>query len=64
MEKKAYTVFATHYTELNDLSVMYPHVKNVTLRVEAQGAQFQYLYKVEDGEVGKEARNYGIYVAG
>jgi len=33
LRKASYTLFATHYLELTDLAIIYPHVRNVSLKV-------------------------------
>lgn len=46
---RALTLFATHYSELQQLASIYPNVENWTLSVEATKGGLQFLYKVIKG---------------
>ena len=57
---KAKTLFATHYHELNELTNMFPRVKNFNVSVKEVGQQIIFLRKLVPG--GSE-HSFGIHVA-
>ncbi|MDO9287985.1 MAG: DNA mismatch repair protein MutS [Thermodesulfovibrionales bacterium] len=57
---KARTLFATHYNELTELSLMLDGVKNYNVSVKEWGDEIIFLRKVEEGPADK---SYGIQVA-
>jgi DNA mismatch repair protein MutS len=57
---KAKTLFATHYHELNELSNMFPRVKNFNVTVKEIGHKIIFLRKLVPG--GSE-HSFGIHVA-
>jgi DNA mismatch repair protein MutS len=59
-ERRARTLFATHYHELTELSERLPAVQNVNLAVAEEGGQVVFLHKVVPGGAD---RSYGIHVA-
>lgn len=59
-ERKARTLFATHYQELTKLDRLYPGVKNYCVTVRQSGDQIIFFHKVMAGVAN---RSYGIEVA-
>ncbi len=59
-ERRARTLFATHYHELTELADRLPGVHNVNLAVAEEGGQVIFLHKVVPGGAD---RSYGIHVA-
>jgi DNA mismatch repair protein MutS len=59
-ERRARTLFATHYHELTEMSEHLPAVRNYNLTVIEEGKQVVFLHKVEPGGAD---RSYGIHVA-
>ncbi|MCS7178434.1 MAG: DNA mismatch repair protein MutS [Anaerolineae bacterium] len=59
-ERRARTLFATHYHELIELADRLPGVQNVNLAVAEEGGQVVFLHKVVPGGAD---RSYGIHVA-
>lgn len=59
-EIKARTLFATHYNELTELSLIHEGVKNYNVSVKEWGDEIIFLRKVEKGSADK---SYGIQVA-
>ena len=65
-ERRAMTLFATHYHELTQLSETLPHVRNLNVAVSDEGgvdgapSQIVFLHKVVPGGAD---RSYGIHVA-
>jgi DNA mismatch repair protein MutS len=57
---KAKTLFATHYHELNDMTLSYPRIKNYTVAVKEIGAKILFMRKLIPG--GSE-HSFGIHVA-
>lgn len=57
---KAKTLFATHYHELNDMTNMYPRIKNFNVSVKEVGKKVLFLRKLVEG--GSE-HSFGIHVA-
>jgi DNA mismatch repair protein MutS len=57
---KAKTLFATHYHELNELSNMFPRIKNYNVTVKEIGHKIIFLRKLVPG--GSE-HSFGIHVA-
>jgi len=58
--RSARTLFATHYHELNELSELYPRVKNFKVDVREYGGKVVFLHKVVEGSAD---HSYGIHVA-
>lgn len=58
--RRAKTLFATHYHELNDLECIYPRVKNFHIAVKEIGRDVIFLRKLKEGGV---AHSFGIHVA-
>jgi DNA mismatch repair protein MutS len=59
-ERRARTLFATHYHELTEMEDRLPEVRNYNLAVVEEGKQVIFLHKVEPGGAD---RSYGIHVA-
>jgi len=59
-ERRARTLFATHYHELIELAEHLPHVQNFNLQVAEEGHEVVFLHKVAPGGAD---RSYGIHVA-
>jgi DNA mismatch repair protein MutS len=59
-ERRAMTLFATHYHELIQLAGTLPHVRNFNVAVSDEGGQIVFLHKVIEGGAD---RSYGIHVA-
>ena len=59
-ERRARTLFATHYHELTEMEERLPEVCNYNLAVVEEGKQVIFLHKVEPGGAD---RSYGIHVA-
>lgn len=59
-ERRARTLFATHYHELTELDKRLPAVHNYNLAVVEEGEQVIFLHKVVPGGAD---RSYGIHVA-
>jgi len=59
-ERRARTLFATHYHELTELADRLPAVKNVNLAVAEEEGHVVFLHKVVPGGAD---RSYGIHVA-
>ena len=57
---KAKTIFATHFTELTELSGMYDGIVNLTIEVREEGGTVRFLHRVVEGVADK---SYGIEVA-
>jgi DNA mismatch repair protein MutS len=57
---KPRTLFATHYHELTELSVLFPGVTNLRMGVRESGERVVFLHRVEAGAAD---RSYGIHVA-
>ncbi len=55
-----HTIFATHFTELTELSNMYTGIKNKTVRIVETEEGIVFLHKVVDGVAN---RSHGIEVA-
>ncbi len=58
--RNARTLFATHYHELNELSELYPRVKNFKADVREYGGKVIFLHKITEGSAD---HSYGIHVA-
>ncbi len=58
--RSARTLFATHYHELNELSELYPRVKNFKANVREYGGKVVFLHKIVEGSAD---HSYGIHVA-
>jgi DNA mismatch repair protein MutS len=56
----ARTLFATHYHELTELSLVLEGVKNANVAVKEWGEEIVFLHKIVDGGADK---SYGIHVA-
>lgn len=59
-DKKAKTLFATHYHELTDLEEYLPGVRNYKVSVSESEGKVAFLYKITPGGADK---SYGIHVA-
>jgi DNA mismatch repair protein MutS len=59
-ERRAMTLFATHYHELIQLANQLPHVKNLNVAVSDEGGKIVFLHKLVEGGAD---RSYGIHVA-
>ncbi len=57
---KSRTLFATHYNELTELSLIHDGVKNYNISVREWGEEIIFLRKIEEGPADK---SYGIQVA-
>ncbi|MEK7290380.1 MAG: DNA mismatch repair protein MutS [Planctomycetota bacterium] len=57
---KARTLFATHYHELTELSILFPGIKNYNIAVKEWGDEIIFLRKIIEGGTDK---SYGIHVA-
>lgn len=59
-ERRARTLFATHYHELIAMADTLPHIRNFNLAVREEGHEVIFLHKVVPGGAD---RSYGIHVA-
>jgi DNA mismatch repair protein MutS len=59
-ERRARTLFATHYHELTEMAERLPAVRNYSLAVSEQGGEVVFLHQVVEGGAD---RSYGIHVA-
>jgi DNA mismatch repair protein MutS len=59
-ELKARTLFATHYHELTELSIVLDGIKNLNVAVKEWGDEIIFLRRIEEGGADK---SYGIQVA-
>ena len=59
-ERRARTLFATHYHELTEMEERLPAVRNYNLAVIEEGRRVIFLHKIEPGGAD---RSYGIHVA-
>ena len=59
-DRRASTLFATHYHELIRLAEKLPHVRNCNVAVSDEGGAIVFLHKVVEGGAD---RSYGIHVA-
>ncbi|MBN1262010.1 MAG: DNA mismatch repair protein MutS [Anaerolineae bacterium] len=59
-ERRARTLFATHYHELIEMEEHLPHVRNFNLAVAEEGRDVVFLHQVAPGGAD---RSYGIHVA-
>ncbi len=57
---RAKTLFATHYHELNEMSLLFPRIKNYNVSVKESGNKVIFLRKLVEG--GSE-HSFGIHVA-
>lgn len=57
---RAKTLFSTHYHEITKIENQIPTLKNIRVGVSNEKDKITFLYKVEDGAMGK---SYGINVA-
>jgi DNA mismatch repair protein MutS len=57
---KAKTLFATHYHELNEMSEIFPRIRNYKVEVKEYGDKVIFLHKVNPGSAD---HSYGIQVA-
>ena len=57
---KAKTLFATHYHELNDMTIQFPRIKNFNVSVQEINKRIVFLRKLKEG--GSE-HSFGIHVA-
>ncbi len=58
--RNARTLFATHYHELNELSELYPRVKNLKADVREYDGKVIFLHRITEGSAD---HSYGIHVA-
>ncbi|GIW63008.1 MAG: DNA mismatch repair protein MutS [Patescibacteria group bacterium] len=58
--KQAFTLFATHYHELQDLETKYKNIKNYQMAIKLQDGKPVFLYKVIRGA---SSHSFGIYAA-
>ncbi|NLP01735.1 MAG: DNA mismatch repair protein MutS [Fibrobacter sp.] len=58
--KRGRTLFATHYHELAELSILYPRIKNFHVKVKEWNDQIIFLRKIDTGSCD---HSYGIQVA-
>ncbi len=59
-ERRARTLFATHYHELTEMEQRLPSVRNYNLAVVEEGKRVIFLHRIEPGGAD---RSYGIHVA-
>jgi DNA mismatch repair protein MutS len=59
-EKRAKTLFATHYHELTELPELLPGIRNYRVSVSEEGGKVVFLYRIAPGGADK---SYGIHVA-
>ena len=59
-DKRAKTLFATHYHELTELPELLPGIRNYKVSVSESGGKVVFLYKIVSGGADK---SYGIHVA-
>jgi DNA mismatch repair protein MutS len=59
-DRRAMTLFATHYHELIQLAETLPHVRNFNVAVSDEGGEIVFLHKVIEGGAD---RSYGVHVA-
>lgn len=59
-DKRAKTLFATHYHELTELPDLLPGIRNYRVSVSEAGGKVVFLYKIAQGGADK---SYGIHVA-
>jgi len=59
-DRRAKTLFATHYHELTELEKILPHVRNYNVAVAEEGDQVVFLHRIVPGGAD---RSYGIHVA-
>lgn len=57
---KAFTLFATHYFELTELSARHQHAVNVHVGATESGSNIVFLHEIQPGPA---SRSYGIHVA-
>lgn len=60
VQNRAKTLFATHYHELNEMSHLFPRIKNFNVAVKESGNKVIFLRKLVEG--GSE-HSFGIHVA-
>jgi len=58
--RRGRTLFATHYHELAELSILYPRIKNFHVKVKEWNDQIIFLRKIDSGSCD---HSYGIQVA-
>jgi DNA mismatch repair protein MutS len=59
-KNRAKTLFATHYHELNDMSNLFPRIKNFNVSVKESGKKIIFLRKLAEGGSN---HSFGIHVA-
>ncbi|MDR0308168.1 MAG: DNA mismatch repair protein MutS [Chitinispirillales bacterium] len=59
-ERTARTLFATHYHELTEMSLLFPRIKNLHVKVKEWNDQIIFLRKIDTGSCD---HSYGIQVA-
>jgi len=59
-ERAARTLFATHYHELTEMSLLFPRIKNLHIKVKEWNDRIIFLRKIDEGSCD---HSYGIQVA-
>ncbi|KAK9668010.1 hypothetical protein RND81_13G028700 [Saponaria officinalis] len=59
---KAYTIFATHMENLQDLATLYPNVKILHFHVEIRSNRLDFKFQLKDGP--RHIPHYGLMLAG
>jgi DNA mismatch repair protein MutS len=59
-ERSARTLFATHYHELTEMSLLFPRIKNLHIKVKEWNDRIIFLRKIDEGSCD---HSYGIQVA-
>ena len=59
-ERRAKTLFATHYHELTEMADIFKGIVNLSVMVEERGDDVLFLHRIVEGSAG---RSYGIHVA-
>lgn len=59
-QRKAYTLFATHYFELTQLAEQYPSICNVHVGAKEHGDDIVFLHQIR---MGAASKSYGLHVA-
>ena len=58
--KPVFTLFATHYSELTELTQTFPTIKNYRVAVREDKESIVFMHRIEEGGTDK---SYGIHVA-
>ena len=59
-DRKAMTLFATHYHELTEMGDIFPDIVNLSVLVDENGEEITFRHRIVEGCAG---RSYGIHVA-